>query len=147
MHSITFLDGSGDVTISWTDDNKAEVLALIRRKMDQGYSFFIIERTMLGLKKTKKQIDSVDPLQKKTSVILNDEEGADFLQEMLVGQSLKGAMPEELDDPLVAELLKVKKIIVDSQQQLKSAALTKREKKPEVIAQSNTVAIRPIVGG
>jgi hypothetical protein len=39
--SITWLNMTGDVTITWDEQNKEAVLELVRAKMKQGYTFFI----------------------------------------------------------------------------------------------------------
>jgi hypothetical protein len=40
--SIRMLNKTGDITISWDDEDVAEVEKLIEAKMKEGYSFFIV---------------------------------------------------------------------------------------------------------
>lgn len=40
--SITLLNKCGDITISWDDEDQAKVAELVRKKMSEGYSFFIV---------------------------------------------------------------------------------------------------------
>lgn len=36
--AITFLNMTGDITISWDRDNEAAILAMVEQKMKEGYS-------------------------------------------------------------------------------------------------------------
>lgn len=49
MPEITWLNMSGDVTIRWSPENKKEVLKLVRAKMREGYSFFVLKPVLFGL--------------------------------------------------------------------------------------------------
>lgn len=42
--TLTMLNESGDTTISWSSDLDEEIERIIRKKMEEGVSFFIIER-------------------------------------------------------------------------------------------------------
>ena len=44
MRSLTMLNESGDTTISWSSDLDDEIERIIKKKMDEGVTFFVIER-------------------------------------------------------------------------------------------------------
>ena len=44
MRMLTLLCEAGDVTLSWTEDKDSEMEEIIRRKMAEGVTFFIVER-------------------------------------------------------------------------------------------------------
>lgn len=46
MHSITLLNRTGDVTISWDEASKEKIIAFIRKKMNERVTFFIVEECM-----------------------------------------------------------------------------------------------------
>jgi hypothetical protein len=48
MRSLTMLNEAGDTTISWTEDRDSEMEAIIQKKMDEGVTFFIVERVDRG---------------------------------------------------------------------------------------------------
>lgn len=82
--SITFLNMSGDVTISWRDDEKAKVAEMVERKMKEGYSFFIIRDPLnpptRGRKKefkTASDLDHPNAKALKVSNLVNGKSLAD----------------------------------------------------------------------
>lgn len=44
MRSLTMLNESGDTTIAWTEDLDDEIEGIIRKKMEEGITFFIVQR-------------------------------------------------------------------------------------------------------
>jgi len=40
--TMTLLNSSGDITISWNNDDEEKVKALIQSKIDQGFVFFLM---------------------------------------------------------------------------------------------------------
>jgi hypothetical protein len=44
MGRLQMLDETGDTTISWSEDRDEEMAAIIQKKMDEGMTFFIVER-------------------------------------------------------------------------------------------------------
>lgn len=44
MRSLTMLNESGDTTISWTPDRDAEMEEIIKKKMAEGVTFFVVQR-------------------------------------------------------------------------------------------------------
>ena len=43
MRALTMLNEAGDTTISWTEDLDDQMEAIIKKKMDEGVTFFIID--------------------------------------------------------------------------------------------------------
>lgn len=71
--TITFLNSTGDITISWEKDKEAEMLALIEKKMKEGYTFFILKPRMGGLLGNKKvAVESIEQVRKAGSVVATD---------------------------------------------------------------------------
>ena len=75
--SITWLNETGDITLSWTKDRDEVMKEIIKRKMEEGYSFFIVNTSLRGTNYTK--ITSVDQI-KKHKITMTDKEA-----EQLVG--------------------------------------------------------------
>lgn len=131
--SITFLNMSGDVTITWDEHNKDQILDLIRKKMSEGYTFFITKKVPLI------------PLHRKVKVGLDDLESIDHV--ILTDEQFSKIM-EGVNDKDVAS-------VVSSG----VASLTKRSESPEEsdgprksidpreVLEANSVALRPIRGG
>ena len=42
--SLTMLNEAGDTTISWTPDRDEEMEQIIKKKMDEGVTFFVVDR-------------------------------------------------------------------------------------------------------
>ena len=74
MPSMTLLNQTGDVTITWDEKYEAEMRELIKKKIEEGYVFFIVKRKMLGLLKTKEQVVSIDQVKKGVDLLLKDED-------------------------------------------------------------------------
>lgn len=58
--ATTILNQSGDTTIVWTEDRDDEMVEIIRKKMAEGITFFVIEPRFFGLLPAKKT-PVVDP--------------------------------------------------------------------------------------
>jgi len=70
--SLTFLNASGDITITWDEHNKEKIVALIKKKMEEGYTFFTTKKVPVlnmyrKVKVTEKSLPKVD------SVIIDDD--------------------------------------------------------------------------
>jgi ribosomal protein L12E/L44/L45/RPP1/RPP2 len=71
--TITFLNSSGDITISWEKDKEEEMLALIDKKMKESYTFFILKPRLGGLFGNKKvPAQNIEQVRKAGSVIAPD---------------------------------------------------------------------------
>lgn len=47
--SITFFNFSGDITITWTADQEENILRMVQKKMEEGYTFLIVKPRLFGL--------------------------------------------------------------------------------------------------
>ena len=77
---LTVLNEAGDTTISWTEDRDDEMEAIIQKKMDQGVTFFIVER---GRGKTLMQrgprLENSTDARKARALVIPDEDLAKFV--------------------------------------------------------------------
>jgi len=71
--SITFLNETGDITISWDKDNEEAMLALIEQKRKERYTFFILKPRLGGLLGHKKvEAESIEQIRKAGKVVADD---------------------------------------------------------------------------
>lgn len=134
--SITFLNFTGDITITWDEENRERILAIVRKKMAEGYSFFTskgadVARVVRRTRVTDKNIDSLGRL------VISDREF-----DILVG---------DIDDQDVAELINSQHAAMAQRIPLagrkKETVLAERLSTAEDVVESRSVAIRPIVAG
>ena len=132
--TITFLNSTGDITISWEKDKEAEMLALIEKKMKERYTFFILKPRLGGILGNKKvAAESIEQVRKAGSVVIPDALAKAVL--MNLGDTDVSQAVAAGNAGLVST---VKKVAMDSVGRAVSAA--------EVL-KSQSVAIRPITGG
>jgi len=119
--SMTLLNRKGDVTITWTDDKDEEVLKFISDKMKQGYTFFIL-----------------DPNGPKREV-------SDSLAD---ARALLTAREISIDDEAAEKMVKDGRFKLfredGSYGDIVSIGIAET---PEKVAESQTVATRPVRGG
>ena len=128
--SITFLNSSGDITITWDDQNKESIIAMIEKKMAEGYTFFTTKKLPLvnlyrNVKVTKEN------LSKCKSVIIDD----DAFEQMVMS----------IDDRDVAEQVRSGNANFARQNLFGSDHNIERNAKK--VAKSQAIAVRPISGG
>ena len=46
-NSLTFLNNTGDVTITWSPENDEKIKDLVRQKMAAGYVFFTLRKVVI----------------------------------------------------------------------------------------------------
>ncbi len=131
--SITFLNMTGDVTISWSPDNRLSVLAMIRRKLKEGYVFFVIKKVPLVPVTYKRGLKTDLDLVKAQQVSMSDD------------TAKKLGLIGGIDDPDVQELLRNGAVVQSIPPDTSSAVRISRHAR--TILRSQTLAIRPIVGG
>lgn len=79
--ALTILNETGDTTIVWTDDRDAEMEAIIRKKMAEGITFFIIEPRFYGLLPPKKtQLTDAADASKHRALSIPDADFARFVE-------------------------------------------------------------------
>lgn len=133
--AITWLNMSGDVTITWDKENEAAMLALIEKKMSEGYSFFLSQPRFFGLLGSRKvPLTSVDQAQAAGKVLADDR---------LVGHAVS-----RICDPEVEALLSSQKArLVESIKNAGPMQTVRRAASAAEVLQHQSVAIRPVVGG
>lgn len=136
LNSITFLNMSGDITITWDDsdeERKAKVIALIRKKMSEGYNFFTTKRVpILGIERkvrvSKKNIDTLEKLVipdnefDKLVASIHDRDAAELLS---TGDA---KLAKRKDDKRQREMIQ-------------------RLDKAEDVAKQQSLAVKPLAGG
>lgn len=131
--SITWLNWSGDVTITWDENSRESIEHLVEQKMAEGYSFFILKPRMLSFLGDKRiKVKGLGDLKQAKGLVLTDEQVRN--------------LAESVGDPEVAQVLaKSQATLVkapEGTQQTVRRATTVRE-----ITQHQTIAVRPIAGG
>ncbi|KVP75593.1 hypothetical protein WJ96_07745 [Burkholderia ubonensis] len=134
--AITFLNMTGDITISWDASNEDAMLALVQQKMKEGYSFFIMKPRFLSiLGKKKVRATSIEEIADAGAAVVDD---ADFHRMM---DRLK------LHDTAVeAAVASGKAQLTKSDGQVDRDTI-RRAKTPAEVVRHQTLAVRPIVGG
>ena len=134
---IVFLNMTGDITITFDEQNAEKIKALVRKKMAEGYQFFTMRKLFVDAIQIKRKI-GVKGVDSITSLIIDDD-----TFERLV---------KDLNDKDVAELVRAG-----------DASLSKIRRKPgesksftagkiaktaeEVVAAKSAMAVRKVVGG
>ena len=132
--SLSLLCGLGDITISWDERNKEAVLAMIRKKMDEGYTFFTTKKYLFGKVRRKSEITKKD-LKK------------DNLEDIIITDEQFEKMVSDMDDMDVATLVKNKEVDVVKRVGKKDMTALKKAKCAEDVIAGDSLALRPIRGG
>lgn len=74
MPSMTFLDESGDVALTWDDDTRDKMIDIIQKKMDAGYIFYVIEQEQGEPIARKIQITDIKQLESRSSVVIKEDD-------------------------------------------------------------------------
>lgn len=119
--ALTLLNRSGDQTIVWTPDRDEAMVDIIRKKMEEGIVFFIIEPRLGGLiAPDKRPLEDADEAKKHRALSIRDEDFAKFC-------GLDGV--EVIKTPAA------------------KAVTVRKSKKPEEVAASESVGVQPMRGG
>lgn len=76
MRTLTMLNESGDTTVSWTPDLDDQIEEIVRKKMEDGCAFFIIERDNNGVRSPL--VDAADA-KKHRALAIPDEDLRKFV--------------------------------------------------------------------
>ena len=132
--AITWLNMSGDVTITWDDTNREHILELVRAKMKQGYSFFILKpRAIKSFGNKKVSLKKESQLDKAVGLVVSDEDVA--------------ALIANLGDKDVEKVVNRGKAVLTLVPKSNSLNTTSRANTAEEVLSKQTVAVRPVVGG
>ena len=131
--SITWLNMSGDVTLTWDESNREQILALVNRKMKEGYSFFVLTPrfiSVLGNKKSK--LTNASQLDNAVGVVVPDSQVA--------------AIVKHLGDPDLETAVQKGTAHLHSAPK-SNLNTTRRATSAEEVVSNQSVAVRAIVGG
>ena len=135
--AMTLLNSTGDVTVSWDEKDEASVMALVEKKMAQGYAFFVLKPRRFGLPGSSKQkVKSLDAVRKAGHVVVPDE----LVQEMF---------KQQLGDKDLEAVVEAGKARVVSAGQGGNSTFesVRRAKTATEVVRNQTVAVRQVVGG
>lgn len=132
--SITFLNMTGDITISWDARNEEAILALVEKKMKEGYSFFILKPRVFGLLGNKKvPVTSLQQAREAGSVMMAD-------------QAAEGVLAK-LDDADLEAAVAAGKANVVRRTSSSSLDTARRARTAREVVQNPSVGVRRVVGG
>lgn len=121
IRAVTILNEAGDQTIVWTEDRDDAMVEIIRRKMEQGITFFIIEPRFFGLLPSKETpLADADEARKHRALAIRDEDFSRFVSEGA------GDVVKTPDAPV---------------------RTVRRAEKAEEVATSQSVGVTPMKGG
>lgn len=133
--SITFLNLSGDVTITWDESNEEAILRLIEDKMRQGFTFFVLKPRMGGILPPKKvAARSMAQVKRAASVTVADAD----VQKLLASN----VHDEALQQAVQSGQARLERPESGAQYETERRATSARE-----VLHSQSVAVRPIVAG
>ncbi len=132
--AITWLNMSGDVTITWDAENRERVLELVRAKMAEGYAFFVITPRLLPFLGNKK-------------TLLTDPGQLDRVKAVVVPDDQVESLVARLGDKDVARAVAAGAAHIGRAPRAANATAARRARNAEEVVRRQTVAVRPVVGG
>lgn len=139
FYTMTMLNGTGDVTVSWDENNEKEIKKMIQSKLDQGFVFFLLEKRPSFLSifgKKKVYISDIKELENKKEVVLKTVDCASkVMQENY-----------HLDDKEIEHLFKIGKIAIGRVPSSNYKTVGRAKTVDEVI-KNHTIATKKLVGG
>ena len=129
---ITFLNMTGDVTLTWDETNRDRIIELVKKKMEEGYTFFTTKKVPLievyrKVKVTERNVNGIE------SIVIPDEEFeklAKSFNDADIAANLSGGSARLAKRKGKSELTAVKRI-TDA----------------EEVLENQSLALRPIAGG
>ena len=131
--SITFLNRTGDITLTWDDQSKEAMLALIEKKMKEGFTFFIYKSSFGGLRQKKVPVESIEQVRQAGSVTAPDV--------------LAKKVMMDLGDDDVSAVVHEGKGSLAVLPKAGTHDVTVAAKSAQEVLQNNTLATRHFVGG
>lgn len=118
--SLTLLNGFGDVTIVWDESSDDAIEEIVRKKMAEGVTFFIVEPVAGGLA-APRRTEVTDPaaIRERRAVVVDDADLGAF-----VSMGLGGLQKTEGRRKTV-----------------------RKAKEPKEVAKGRSVAVKPRAGG
>lgn len=139
--TMTLLNSTGDITISWNNEDEAQVKALIQSKIDQGFVFFVLEDrpsylSIIGKKKV--YIKDVKQLNKHHKVTLKTKECSEKIEAEYKNFNIED---KEVDDLFRQGSVAISRVTSTSYETVK------RAKNVDEIMSNHTIAHNRLVGG
>lgn len=132
--SITFLNWSGDVTITWDAQNAEAIKKLVEQKMKENYSFFILKPRCLSFLGNKKvPLRNSNDLANAKGLVVPDATAAEFMK--------------SVRDEDVAQALHKGQAVPAKAPKAVEHATVRRAKSASEVLSNQTVAVRPVVAG
>lgn len=133
--ALTLLNSSGDVTVTWDDADEAGILALVEKKMKEGYRFFILKprKVLPGDKKIR--AESVEEVKNAGHVVIPDKLMKEVFKSQLGDTDVEQAVAAGHARLATPES---KGGTVDSVRRAKSA---------QDVVKNQSMAVRPVMGG
>lgn len=140
--SITFMNWSGDVTISWTPEREEEIVTLVEKMMkDHGYRFFIIKPRFLCFGSKQVPLTNVQQLRGSKGLVAPDETATALINAS--GAAGKGISDDAVRDTINAGAAST---VRPASGNNNSTAVRLATSAREVI-QHQTMAVRVVTGG
>lgn len=137
---ITFINWSGDVTITWKPEREAEIREVVEQMMAKKFRFFIIKPRLLRFGSKQVPLTSVDQLKSAKGLVVPDEALSAFAQG---SRSFKGVQDDIVAAAIANGAAHSVRIADDSRDCTQiGLAIT-----ADQVLQSQTLAVRPVVGG
>lgn len=132
--TMTLLNQTGDVTITWTKGEDAAIREFVEKKLKEGHSFFIMDRPpflkrLFGAKPTQIAVRSVDELPENRSLVLADSDAQalfDSQKVSVVSTPVGRSAQSSSGQP---------------------AVMRRARNTDEVVKSRHTAMLKPIVGG
>lgn len=102
MSTLTMLNEAGDTTIEWTPDRDDEMEEIIKKKMAEGVTFFIVDRKGRAPKIAKRgaRLSDAADAREKRALVIPDEDLSKFVASG--GGSVSRAPDEPVSDSRVS---------------------------------------------
>ena len=136
--SLTFMNFSGDITVTWEESQHEMMKKLIEKKIAEGYTFFILKN------RTSKIMNK---LVGKKTVKLEKPEDLDGAESLTIPTGAVKDFVAALDDPSVAEAILKGTAKLSKPAKREKTGKAVASKDAEEIARSKAVVARPVTGG
>jgi len=139
--AITFLNMTGDITVTWDAANEAAILAMVEEKMKQKFTFFILKPRFLSiLGKKKVAAKTIGEIAAAGSVVIDDD---DF--QRLEIKQMMGRL--NLHDKDVEAAVASGKAHLTKSDEPVDRATVRRATSAQEVVRHQSVAVRRVVGG
>ena len=133
--AMTLLNSSGDITVEWDDEDEPSMLALIEKKMKDGYRFFILKPRKVLPGDKKVEVKSIAEVKTAGYVIAPNK-------------LLKDAFKSQLGDTDVEQAVAAGHArLATPESKGKSVDSVRPAKSAQDVVRNQSMAVRPVMGG